>query len=296
MGKKQGIERNLSRTAMWTNICRAMANMEVNSRFNGPDVLAGIFISPAKKFLLSFEYIRKRIRKKLTPGAYEYLIARTQHYDNLFRHALDEDVPQIVMLGAGYDTRSIRFKDSIRHTRIFELDMPATQQHKIGLLQKANISIPRQLSFTPIDFSKDSLDDVLDKAGYDKTQKCLFVWEGVSMYLSEGAVQDTLGFIKRKSGPGSAVAFDYFYKSVVAGRSDDYGAREQYEAVLKIGEPFQFGIEEGKIESFLSQHGFETLSHYTPDEFENKYLSDDHETVIGKMYRCACNVHAAVMP
>jgi len=122
----------------------------------------------------------------------------------------------------------------------------------------------------------------------------VFLWEGVTYYLSEEAVKETLAFIKNYSGHGSAVAFDYFYTSLAEGKSDDYGAKEIYESVSKLGEPFQFGIHKGEIESFLAEHGFELLSHYTPDELERLYLYADHGDFFGKMYGFACHVHARV--
>lgn len=62
----------------------------------------------------------------------------------------------------------------------------------------------------------------------------------------------------------------------------------------EFGEPFQFGIREDTIESFLAEHGFELLSHYTPDEFEKTYLYNEHGEFFGKMYDFACHVYASV--
>jgi len=295
--KQSSIEQRASRTAMMAAIHRFMASKEAHPNFQGPDNLAMLFLPPKASFFLSFSFIRRLIRKKLhkkVTGTYEYMIARTKYFDNLFEHALEEDIPQIIFLGAGYDTRSIRFKSSIQRTNIFELDAPTTQQHKKKLLQKHNISIPRQVSFVPINFSKESMDDVLSKTGYDTSQESFFIWEGVTMYLPEEAVKETLAFIKNNSGRGSTVAFDYFYKSFAEGDCDYYGAKELFESVSKTGEPYQFGIEEDEIEVFLAENGFDVLSHYTPDEFEKTYLYDDQGENFGKMYGFACHVCARV--
>lgn len=297
--KKSSIEQRASRTAMLAAIHRFMASKEENPNFRGPDNLAKLFLPPIAKIFLFFSYTRHNIRKKLhkkVPGTYEYVTARTKHFDNLFKHALEENIPQIVFLGAGYDTRTIRFKDSIQQTNIFELDAPTTQQQKKKLLQKHNMSIPQQLSFVPINFSKENMDNVLPKGAYDTSQKSFFMWEGVTCYLPEEAVKDMLAFIRNNSGRGSTVAFDYFYKSFVEGKCDYYGAKELFESVSKTGEPYQFGIEEGKIESFLSENGFDVLSHYTPDEFENTYLYDENGEFFGKTYGFACHVYARVKP
>lgn len=293
--KLSSIEQRASRTAMMAAIYRFLASKEEHPNFQGPDNLAKLFLPPKAKFFLSFSLIRRYIRQKLhkrVPGSYEYITARTKYLDKLFKQALEENIPQIIFLGAGYDTRAIRFKDSIQQTRMFELDVPTTQQHKQKLLQKHNISIPLQVSFVPINFSKESLNKVLSKVGYDSTQKSFFIWEGVTMYLPEEAIQETLAFIKNHSGRGSTVVFDYFDKYFVEGKCDSYGAKELLESVSKTGEPYQFGIEDGKIDSFLSENGFEILSHYTPNEFETTYLSGDNGESFGKMYGFAYQAYA----
>ena len=97
----------------------------------------------------------------MVPGTHEYIVARTKYFDDLFKQALADNIPQVVFLWAGYNTRSIRFKDSVGETKIFELDVPTTQKKKKDLLLKAGISGPEQLSFVPINFNKESMQTVL---------------------------------------------------------------------------------------------------------------------------------------
>lgn len=282
--KQSSVEKRASDTAMFAAVHRFMSSLEEHPDFKGPDHLAKLFVSPKTKFLLSFALIRRHVRKKLTkavPGTHEYIAARTKYFDDLFKRALTDNIPQIVFLGAGYDTRSIRFKDSIWKTKIFELDAPTTQQQKKDLLLKAGISVPEQLSFVPINFNKESLQHALLNAGYDKSQTSFFIWEGVTYYLPEETVKNTLGIIKNHSGAGSTVAFDYFYESVIHGKSDSYGAKEIVKEVSKSGEPFQFGIDQGKIESFLLENGFDMLSHHTPEELEKNYLYSANGELLG---------------
>jgi methyltransferase (TIGR00027 family) len=220
--KQSSVEKRASDTAMFAAIHRFISSLEEHPHFKGPDHLAKLFVPSKDKFFLSFSFIRHHVCKKLNkvvPGTHEYMMARTKHFDDLFRQALADNIPQIVFLGAGYDTRAIRFKDSVRQTKIFELDVPTTQQQKKELLLKAGISKPEQLSFVPINFNKESMQNVLSNAGYDKSQKSFFIWEGVTYYLPAETVKNTLGIIKNYSGAGSTVAFDYFYKSIVQGKS-----------------------------------------------------------------------------
>ena len=106
-----------------------------------------------------------------TPGMYEYIIARTTYFDHIVEQALRDNIPQILFLGAGYDTRPYRFKDLIKDTRIFELDIHTTQQYKMKLLHQKNIPIPEQLTFVSINFNTETLEDTLLEAGYRKDKK-----------------------------------------------------------------------------------------------------------------------------
>lgn len=143
--------------------------------------------------------------------------------------ALRQNIPQIVFLGAGYDTRSYRFANLIRETRIFELDIAATQQRKKQLLRQANVSIPAQLAFVAIDLERDALVEVLLRTGFEQNKKKLFVWEGVTYYLSVRAVDETLAFLKSYSPTGSIFCFDYIHAPDVSSRYGVETARETNE-------------------------------------------------------------------
>jgi methyltransferase (TIGR00027 family) len=296
---KSKTEKRASETAMFAAIHRFVATKEENPAFQGPDLLSRIFLPPVARFFLSFKYMRNNIRKKLrkqVPGTYEYVTARTRHFDLIYKQALEENIPQIVLLGAGYDTRPIRYKDMIKETAIFELDAPVIQRQKKEILYKSKISVPEQVTLMPINFNLEKVEDVLKTAGYNTAVKSCFLWEGVTYYLTEETVKDTLSAINIYSGVGSTVSFDYFYRSAIDGSSEYYGANEICREVLKSDEPFQFGLNSEEIEGFLSECGFDVVDHYSPEEFEKKYLYDEKGEFYGKMYGFACNVTAKVKP
>ena len=135
-------------------------------------------------------------------------------------------------------------------------------------MKKSNSSIPDKLHFVPINFNKENLSEVLINAGFKMNKKTLFIWEGVTEYLTPEAVDSTLDFIRKNSG--NTVAFNYIYKSVVDGTCEYYGAKEVVKAASKSNEPYQFGIEEGKIGKFLNDRGFEVVSHHTAEKLEKK--------------------------
>jgi methyltransferase (TIGR00027 family) len=292
---KRRIDTRESRTAEFTCLARAFAGREKEARFRGPDHLAEILIPPIPRLVVILPPLRRFfIKKFIAPGIYEYVLARTKIMDSEFIHALETDFPQIVLLGAGFDTRALRFADLNQGTRIFELDIETTQQPKIGVLLQKKIKIPEELRFVPIDFDKESLFKALSEAGYQEKQKSLFLWEGVSMYLSAQAVDETLGFIRTCSASGSRIAFDYIFASVLRQEGDLYGEREAYNMVSKVGEGWTFGIEAGEIERFLAVRGFEIVAHYAPAELERIYLTAENGYRYGRVNGTHCIVIASV--
>ncbi len=122
--KKQSVENQPSQSAMTVAFCRALAASENRAELRGPDYLAEIFLTEDSRHALKDQTSREWVIQKLTtPELYGYFKARTAYLDDIFTQALQENVPQIVFLGAGYDTRAYRFKDKIRATRIYELDI-----------------------------------------------------------------------------------------------------------------------------------------------------------------------------
>jgi len=231
---KKGVAQKPSETAVFAALHRTIANKELDEKF-GPDNLAETFLPPQFKFFLKFKKMRAKTQSRIhqsLPGLFEYMIARTRYFDSLFVDALQKRFPQIVLMGAGYDTRPYRFAHSIHDTKIFELDIGPTQKRKLQCLNKSKITIPQQVSFVPIDFNNESIKDVLEKAGYNPEKKTLFLWEGVTYYLQADSVDATLAFISNHACPGSLILFDYTI-SVTDQNIKLYGVNSFYQSMKK---------------------------------------------------------------
>jgi methyltransferase (TIGR00027 family) len=160
--------------------------------------------------------------------------ARTTFFDAaLARHL--KDIDQLVVLGAGFDTRSYRMPQEIR---CFEIDAPKTQELKRRLLKKANLDATR-ITFVPANFLTDDWFANLVNAGFDPAKRTFFLWEAVTQYLDQEAVESTLRRIS-STAKGSAVAFDYFHADLISSQSPYW----RYIRVILniIGEPFTFGF------------------------------------------------------
>lgn len=190
MSEDKSLDKQASGTAMATAFMRALAACDLRKEFRGSDNLAKIFLVDEQKKPLKDMAARAWVmQNKITPGAYEFMIARTAFFDQIVKQALKENVAQIVFLGAGYDSRPYRFEKFIQETIIFELDTKPTLQRKQDCLQQAQISISKQIRFLPINFGTDNLVDKLAEAGFSREKRTLFVWEGVTYYLSAEVVK-----------------------------------------------------------------------------------------------------------
>jgi len=292
---KKTNDEKASHTAGYTCFSRACATREKDEQLRGPDDLAEIFLPAFAKVILNVPALRKAFMSKVAPsGIYEYVIARTKLFDEVFLDGLEKRVHQIVILGAGMDTRALRFTDKNHGTKVIELDIDKTQHPKMQILRRKEVELPDELFFATIDFNNQSMRDVLQNAGYQRNKETLFLWEGVSMYLRSDAVDRTLAFIRESSQKGSRIVFDYIYASVLRRENKFYGEREIFNTVSRTGEGWTFGIEEGEVEESLVERGFKLMSHYSPPELEEWYFKADDGSIVGRVNGTHCIVQAAV--
>jgi methyltransferase (TIGR00027 family) len=284
---EKSVEQKPSETAVFAALHRAIANKTYKNQRLGPDFLAQHFLPPHFRFFIKLKKIRENAKYKIGeafPGLHEYMICRTAYFDRVFRDALKDNFPQIVVLGAGYDTRAYRYAELNQGTKIFELDIGPTQDRKLQCLKKARIAIPGAVSLVPINFNKESLQVVLEGAGYDAGRKTLFLWEGVTYYLEADAVAETLGFVSQFGVEGNAIAFDYT-AAVTEENVDDYGVKAFYDSMKEHHgeEALMFAIKDGEIENYLAERELEMVEHLDNEEIERVFLLGEDGELIGRM-------------
>ena len=182
------------------------------------------------------------------PGVLGWLVARERYIDDTLQASLQAGLEQLVILGAGYDSRPYRFealKSSAATIRVFEVDHPATQVDKQDRLVKIFGQVPAHVVFVPVDFNTQSLPTRLSEMGYNPSLKTLFIWQGVSMYLQARAVDETLSFVETCSGTGSAIVFDYIYQSALDGLQKHGEVSNMRRYRFMTGEGLTFGIPRG---------------------------------------------------
>jgi methyltransferase (TIGR00027 family) len=278
------IETTTSRTAEMTCLCRAASSLETNSLYKCNDWVAPLLLPKKIQLIFKLAATRKALIRALAPeGIYEWVIARTKYIDALFLRASTEGFSQIVLFGAGFDSRGIRFQSELKGMKIFELDAPATQSAKIEQYRNRGIFVPTNLLFVPINFDHESVEDKLHQAGFRKGTKTLAVAEGVTQYLKPEAVFATLQTIRNEVGEGSWLVFDYAHASVLKGDSSTYGGKRMMKGVNRLHESWQFGLEDAEVEPLLMRYGFRLLDRKSPKDLEEVYFKDKTDRIIGRV-------------
>ena len=208
-------------------------------------------------------------------GIVGLILARCRYMDDLLSDTLEQGLRQVVILGAGFDSRAYRFDRLKDGVKVFEVDHPATQQDKVKKLTRilGQGGLPGYITFVPIDFTRETLEVRLPECGYSDRLKTLFIWEGVTMYLDAPSVDATLAFVSHHSAPGSAVVFDYMYQEVLDGRvkgHSEVSSMRRYRGFSN--EVLGFGIEEGQIEPFLAARGFSQVRNVTGANLHERYF------------------------
>lgn len=281
------VEQRPSETALIAALRRTLANMAFPDGKFGPDGLAKYFLPGYYRFFLRSKDVRANTLKKLDallPGVQQYIIARTVYFDRWFVDALKSGLSQIVLLGAGYDSRAYRFAALNRGTRVFELDIAPTQNRKKKCLKAARIEIPPQVEFVPVDFNHEAPGEVLEAAGWEPGQKTLFLWEGVSYYLEPGPAQATLAFAGQ-AAPGSRIVFDYAVSLAAEDMEQVYGgdAFTQSMQAYHADEALTFSLGDGEIGPFLVRTGLSLVEHLDNEQIEAACLADERGARLGRI-------------
>jgi len=287
-------EYRFENTAEGVTTIRAAAALSEDEKVRNPDYLAIEFLDPKDiNYPHDIEHAQRFEQQieQFMPKCFQYINVRTMHMDALLLDALGGSLSQYVLLGAGFDSRPYRFKDKLKDVSVFELDLPKQQNPKKAKLKKIFGSLPDHVKFVSIDFISQNLEKVLALSGYDKNAKTYFSLEGVSPYMTEGAVNKTLAFIHDYSAEGSSIAFDYTISSIIEGRCDE-DALKTTQYLAESGQPWKFGIDDGLLSEFLRGRGFKVISNYGARELEGTYLIKSDGNLLGNVSSCLRIVHA----
>jgi len=233
----------------------------------------------ARKFTETWVYLLIKLfagyGERRTHGELTFIVCRCRYFDDYLQRCLQSGTAQVVILGAGLDSRAYRGELLQGAAKTFEVDHPATQASKMKRLKKVFSTIPAHVTYVPIDFNDETLDKLL-ACGFDRSLKTLFMWEGVTQYLNAEAVDATLAWVRANAALGSAIIFDY---QTLSGLTRVQTQRNYVSAVLSriSGERRDFGIEQSQIEDFLTCRGFTNVMSVNAEQLKSLYCTGPNQ-------------------
>ena len=270
-----------SRTAQYMALFRALESMRNNSDKLFFDPFAIHFLDPGLKLAVKASnihfiksYLKKTIQKRI-PGAYSSGVARTKYIDDLLAFTIKDNVEQVLILGAGFDTRASRLT-FLKSVPVIEIDHPNTSNFKIETYKKRIGELPKNVTYCQIDFNKQSLDNLALKYNFDFTKPTTIIWEGVTNYLSAEAIDNTFTFISRYS-KDSYVIFTYVHKEILDNPRAFFGGEKLLKDLEKIEEHWTFGFYPNELSKYLSNFGLTLVEDLGATAYRQKYLAERTE-------------------
>ena len=212
-----------------------------------------------------------KLRERRMPGSLGAILCRTRYIDDILRKSLQEGIKQLVILGAGFDTRAYRI-DGMDHIQVFEVDLPGARDLKESRLDKVIGAVPKNVTLIGMDFDQQKLDDVLETSGFDREKITLFIWEGVTQYITAEAVNNSFEFIAKISGAGNRIVFTYVRKGIIDGTDRPEWFKSFLSFAKFVGSPMIFGLDQDKLEQYLFDRGFRLINDVGAADFQDLYL------------------------
>jgi methyltransferase (TIGR00027 family) len=249
-------EHTPSRTAAWVAVARGMADRLPPEAQLALDPYGTAFEDRMRMRLqTALERIGVPLQK--FPGVTRWILymqVRTRVIDDALRAFVAGGGRQLVVLGAGYDCRALRLPE-LAGVRVIEVDHPATQGHKREVLERLHATSPA--TYVTWNFEERPMAELpaaLATAGLDLAAPTFTIWEGVTMYLTEPAIDSSLRAIRQWSAPGSQLAMTYVARRKTRRPSITTAAIKA--VVARIGEPWRWAWDPAELPAYLAQRGF----------------------------------------
>jgi methyltransferase (TIGR00027 family) len=282
-----------SRTAQYMALFRALETRlnKKNRLFSDPYAIHFLdpklrLVTRLSKYAAIRNYIQNTIQKKI-PGAFSSGLARTKYIDELLQTAVLDGVQQVIILGAGFDTRALRL-DLLKSIPVIEIDHPNTSNYKIKTYKKRIGQVPENVSFLQIDFNKQDLEQLAAQHNLDFTKPTAVIWEGVTNYLTEESIENTFAFIS-KFAKNSYIIFTYVHKEIIENPKSFLGGEKLLTDLNKLEESWTFGFLPNELANYLNQFNIKLIEDLGANEYREKYLPNQNEKGY-EFYRTALGI------
>jgi len=211
------------------------------------------------------------MRERQFPGVMGNLFCRTRFIDDALRDALGKGLDQVVILGAGFDSRAYRIP-GMEQTSVFEVDHPAPQAEKQARLKRMLGTLPSHVTFVPIDFDRQQLEDVMAAAAFRTGARTFFIWEGVTQYITAEAVDATFRYVSRAAATGSEIVFTYIRRGIVDGSARSAADQKLVSVLQRVGMPWVFGLDPTELAQYLAERGLKLIKDVGASDYQARYL------------------------
>ena len=216
---------------------------------------------------------------------------RARYTEDCLAERVQHRARQYVILGAGLDSFAYRQPPWANSLRIYEVDHPITQQWKCDRLRSADIAIPSNLTFVPIDFERASIPDALQAAGFAFDSQTLCSWMGVTQYLTPEALESTFRFVLSLPPP-SEIIFSFILPQKEISGTEAEAMMIAARRAAEVGEPWVARFRPAELAAKLRLMGFSQIVHLTPEEAGERYF---HRRKDGLKPRCGEQLMRAIV-
>lgn len=278
MSSAQNGHRKSASTAEMAAATRAFGASAGDPLLRNPDQLARRLIpwsrrpSVAAKLPGARRAVRRMIERKV-PGALVFETLRTRHMDTVLLSEVQAGTRQVVVLGAGLDSRAYRFVDQLAEAKVYEIDQASMSAIKRERVRRLGGHGADNVAYVAVDFETDDLGARLRAEGHDPSARTVAIWSGVAPYLTQEAIGATLAWFAGGNAPGSAIVFDHVYQEFIDGTMNGGGLDEIRRATQAAGEPLRSGIPAGGSSAYLARYGLELVQELTPTEAAALYAA-----------------------
>jgi methyltransferase (TIGR00027 family) len=286
------VEDRASRTAEFMALFRALETRRPPRSRLFEDHFAIGFLRPAFRLVVHLSRLPlvgasvSRVIDRRWPGARSSGVARTRLIDDMLAGDLRQGVRQVVILGAGFDCRAYRIA-GIEQTQVFEVDHPATLASKQRHLARTFGRRPAHVTCVAIDFNRQGLAEVMAGAGLHADERTFFIWEGVTNYLTEEAVDTTLRYVSGVAAHGSRIVFTYVHRGLFDGSVQFEGTEQLFSTLERVGEPWTFGLDPAELAAYLGARGFGLILDLGAADYRRRYMKDAEGLKGYEFYRVA---------
>jgi len=216
------------------------------------------------------------LQRFAVPGLFLHFVLRKRWIEAQARKAVGKGASQVVILGAGLDTLSLRLAETNPELTILEVDHPATQGGK----KQAVEGLPDRWTpptFIALDLTRRDLRESLQACpDYDPAAPTLFVAEGLLMYLTEAEVTEIFDVVRSCAGPGSSTLFT-FMDEQRPGNFQFRNATPMVDLWLRLKhETFVWGIGPDRLGAFLEERGHRLDSWAGEAAFRERLLTAEN--------------------